>query len=139
MLRAKIDLRKHRCNQLLTQAEDRDRDGFKSRFKEHPFPKVRGVPHLNPGSRKTRRAGCGGCADRLCREPPQRPTRARGASGARSQARASAPTSLPREVWLCCSFMKSTRPRDGESHNTATSISISIDIDIDMCYMTLSI
>ena len=28
----------------------------------------------------------------------------------RSHARASAPTSLPRELWLCCSFMKSSRP-----------------------------
>jgi hypothetical protein len=37
----------NRTHQLLTQAEDRDRDGFKSRFAEHPFPTVRAIQHQN--------------------------------------------------------------------------------------------
>jgi hypothetical protein len=58
---------------------------------------------------------------------PQRPMRPRGASGARSQARTSAPTSLPRDLWLCCPIMKSTRPtrswRDaGVTQSLRTSI-----------------
>ena len=45
--------------------------------------------------------------------PPQRPMRPRGASGARSQACTSAPTSVPRELVVVLFFMKSTRPCGG--------------------------
>ena len=34
------------ATKLLTQAEDRDRDRFKSGFKEHPVPKVRDPTHI---------------------------------------------------------------------------------------------
>ena len=44
MLRAKI---------VLSQAEDRDSDNFKSRFREHPVPKVRDVyPKIGPAQHK---------------------------------------------------------------------------------------
>ena len=42
------------ATKLPTQAEDRDRDRFKSRFKEHPVPKVRADQHLNQGSWEAR-------------------------------------------------------------------------------------
>jgi hypothetical protein len=65
---------------------------------------------LHPNQIVARRAGCGGWTNRPCREPPERPMRPRGASGARSQAFTSAPTNLPRELVAVLFFMKSSRP-----------------------------
>jgi hypothetical protein len=109
MIRAKIDLR-----QPVTYSGRGSRN--------NSVPKVRAVLHQNQVVAR-RRTGYGGWTDRPCREPPhQRPTQpkhARGASGARLQARTSAPTSLPRELGTVLFFMKSTRPAmDPEGYST---------------------
>jgi len=107
------------ATKLPTQAEDRDRDRFKSRFKEHPVPKVRCRNYLahhrdaDVTQRRRHSVLCTGAPTSLPRElhSSDLHMRSRGVPERAHRRTSPLPRACSVNPGLCCSFMKSTRLR----------------------------